>query len=65
MPKTQTIHLSQIEWANRNIPTTFNFELDRDLFLDSDRKTLNKLIIKQLNKMFNDKCINFVAEAFL
>lgn len=65
MKKTQTIHLSQIKWKNRNIPTTFNMEIDRDFLLDSDYKTLNKHITKQLNAMFDDKCFNFVAETIL
>lgn len=63
--KTQTIHLSQIEWKNRNIPTVFDMEIDYDFLLDSDFKKINKFITKQLSKMFDDKCIRFVAEAIL
>jgi hypothetical protein len=64
-PIVQTIHLSQIEWKKRNIPTTFNLEIDRNFLLDSDYGTINKHITKQLNALFDDKCVNFVAETIL
>ena len=55
------IFLTNIEWKNRNIPR--NFELDLNYkAVKMDYSKINEMIYKQMDSLFNDKCLGFKAE---